>query len=642
MKYDGTEVIGITMWREMTHQVASILRLFALASILWSLSINVMISEAFVVEHTFTSKTRGRVPVVSSYIQRNVRPNTSRTHGAYSRAFLTGKSTSMQIPIDSASKKRGLSQTSASNAFVVEQSPTFIETPSKLPINLFDRAEQIECALLQSKNLTEDMYVAAIEAWNRAGRPDKAEAIFQHFIENDERSLTRLTYHVLLGTQVRAQNFSRALELLTNMENSPLQSQQPNVRDYNVLLSGYAHGGRKHLLGAQTLIERMEQRNSFNMKPDIQSYSYIMDLCTMADCDDVNVDKRIDEVVDRITSLAFGKRFFTMNFMRPYQVPLNKALKYWKFSHRLDAAERAERIMKRMEDADLADTLSYTQFMTILIGKDKRYSASQIAERVQNIGNNMLQSHIDGKKFVKPSTQTWNTIINAWVQCGKPDSAEEILNRMETEFHDDGGMAPNVISYSTVMDGWVKSDRSDAISHVEKLNERLKQLSTNPTDTQQNVRPNQRTHAALIRAYAKQNNAIALETAEDLLHEMYREYENGNVDMKPNIIVLTTILEAWGVNGTKYGAERAEALLDFALAANKDRNDPTLCPNEVSFSSTYKVLVVVSHFQLSKQTNHVQRYNVYSPTIPFIYSCYFCLESSTMCRKGGERTASVK
>ena len=67
--------------------------------------------------------------------------------------------------------------------------------------------------------------------------------------------------------------------------------------------------------------------------------------------------------------------------------------------------------------------------------------------------------------------------------------------------------------------------------------------------------------------------------------------------MKPNVIILTTILEAWGVIGKKYAAERAEALLDFAIAANKDRNDPSLCPNEISFSCTYKWLRSSHMFQ---------------------------------------------
>jgi pentatricopeptide repeat protein len=272
------------------------------------------------------------------------------------------------------------------------------------------------------------------------------------------------------------------------------------------------------------------------------------------------------------------------------------ALKYWKFSTRVDAAERAESIMKRMEDAGLADTLSYTQFMAILVGKDKRYSPRQVAERVQNIGNNMLQCHLGGNRLVKPSTQTWNTIINAWVQCGRPDKAEELLQRMENEFHHDKDMAPNEVTYSTVIDGWVKSGQNDTINHVEALYERLKQLTTN--SSQYKIRLNHRTHAAMIRAYTKQGTVEAIEKAEDLFHDMYREYESGNVDMKPNTIALTTILEAWGVIGTKYGVERAEALLDFAITANKDRNDPTLCPNEICFSCKYNHQVLIFYTQM--------------------------------------------
>lgn len=552
---------------------------FALISTL-SLSSLHLTGEALLVKHAFTSSPI--VHVRSSHWLTNTGLDMTSSTAIRNLAFR--KFTSKQRPIGRGHLNYGTARLFMSNACIADHSRPSTELQSKVPISLLDRAKEIECTFLQSENKTEAVCVAAIEAWRRAGQPDKAEAIFQHYRDIENSTISRLTYNALLVTHVRAQKYSHAKEVLAMMECSSLLSQQPTVRDYNILLSGYAQNGRRYFGEAQQLLERMEQQNNDSMKPDISSYSSMIDLCTSSDCD--NADKWIDEALDRITSLAHRKRFFTLNFMRPYQIPLNKALKYWKLSNRSDAAERAERIMKRMEDVGLADTLSYTQFMTILINKDKRYPASKIAERVQNIGNNMLQSHLNGKKFVKPSTQTWNTIINAWVQCGKLDSAEDLLKRMEHEFYYDNDMAPNLISYSTVIDGWVKSDQMDALYHVEGLYERLKELSMNTTNSQRDIRPNQRTHAALIRAYSKQNTAAAVEKAEELFYEMYQKYENGITDMKPNMIILTTIIEAWGANGTKYGAEKAEALLDFAIAANKDKNDPTLCPNEVSFSCT--------------------------------------------------------
>ena len=92
----------------------------------------------------------------------------------------------------------------------------------------------------------------------------------------------------------------------------------------------------------------------------------------------------------------------------------------------------------------------------------------------------------------------------------------------------------------------------------------------------------------VIRREKPDHLAVAFDKGgSDYRYEMYQEYESGNTDMKPNMIMLTTIVEAWGATGSKYGAEKAEALLDFAISANQEKNDPTLCPNEISFSCTY-------------------------------------------------------
>lgn len=198
----------------------------------------------------------------------------------------------------------------------------------------------------------------------------------------------------------------------------------------------------------------------------------------------------------------------------------------------------------------------------------------------------MLKSYLAGNINVKPTCQAWNTVLSAWVRCGQPDRAEQLLNRMELEFYDDREMAPTVVSYSTVMDGWAKSNSKDAIENMEKLFESMQLLSDASGDERSMpVQPNHWTYTSLIHAYAKLNDAMATQKAENLIREMYDLYLRGNAELKPNTILVTAVLQAWGKAGTIKGAEKAEALLDWMIAVDQTDESDDLAPNEFSFSS---------------------------------------------------------
>lgn len=48
-------------------------------------------------------------------------------------------------------------------------------------------------------------------------------------------------------------------------------------------------------------------------------------------------------------------------------------------------------------------------------------------------------------------------VINAWTRCGKVEKADKILLEMEKAYYGGGaeGTTPNVVSYTTLMNGYV-------------------------------------------------------------------------------------------------------------------------------------------------------------------------------------------
>jgi Pentatricopeptide repeat domain len=120
----------------------------------------------------------------------------------------------------------------------------------------------------------------------------------------------------------------------------------------------------------------------------------------------------------------------------------------WSHSHAL---------LDRMVQDGLADVISYTTHLSTLAAHATPAAAQQAQDMCQALYNQYY--HGSGEKGrtaarVQPTTRTWNMVLLAWVKCGEPARAEQILELMQDLDRD--GMRPNVVSYSAVLDGWAK------------------------------------------------------------------------------------------------------------------------------------------------------------------------------------------
>jgi PPR repeat len=183
-------------------------------------------------------------------------------------------------------------------------------------------------------------------------------------------------------------------------------------------------------------------------------------------------------------------------------------------------------------------------------------------------------------------------VINAWVRCGNMKNAEEILKRMES-FEATYGpttMSPNVISYTTIMDGWAKSleNENESITKMEHVFHRL--LCTT-------MKPNLVTYVTLVDAYTrpKTPNVQHIQKADDMVRQMYSNYvQDRNNNVKPNKQLITMVIDAWKRSKCFNSAENAENLLDWLISIHRDENDVELAPNEYTFSC--KLFVCCQYF----------------------------------------------
>ena len=144
-------------------------------------------------------------------------------------------------------------------------------------------------------------------------------------------------------------------------------------------------------------------------------------------------------------------------------------------------------------------------------------------------------------------------VINAWVRSGELQKAEKILEGMERSFYSGRGkIVPNVVSYTTLMNGWAKSRKAESARKTKDWFQRMKSMHMSGNA---GARPNVFSYVTLINSIAKSDEPGAAAEAEKLLFEMFAEYESGNPDIKPNTQRKSVVLVIYPhcVSRSKYG-----------------------------------------------------------------------------------------
>ena len=198
-------------------------------------------------------------------------------------------------------------------------------------------------------------------------------------------------------------------------------------------------------------------------------------------------------------------------------------------------------------------------------------------------------------------------VLNGWVQCGEVVRADMILNRME-QLSETGqsSICPNVVSYSTVINGyvdyfracwlatrekrhsdmlavvsyvrsWWKSKKRDGPARAEQV---FKRMVDAYKAGNQAARPNLVSYVNLINAIVRSGDADAAQRAEDALFEMYRQYKDGDSDVKPNARVIALVMECWQKSGKREAGEKAERILTWMLEIYGATKDKDFQPNE--------------------------------------------------------------
>ena len=338
---------------------------------------------------------------------------------------------------------------------------------------------------------------------------------------------------------------------------------EPNVRSYNTFLLALARAGMyEH---AETLLLQMEDSL---VVPDRVTYNTVLlsYVCAIYNIDSSHVNdaagrleiaKRahdllndlvydgfretiIEESVDDETSIANMPSARAM--IMPDVVSFNTVISAYAAVRTNAAANACREILSCMNinEGVRPDVYSYTTVIHAMAQcRGNSQSALELLQEMIDRNNREMGS------LLSPNKVTYTVVMRALCRDDKPDKAQSLLEKLMEQSATDDSLRPDVVAFSTVIDGWARvADRRprEAVLAMEDLYQQMKDLSSQAKDGHRrfDITPSPQTYASLLSGLARSRQGPAGPRAEALLQEM--KQVSGN---KPNLIHWNAVLDAY-------------------------------------------------------------------------------------------------
>lgn len=407
-------------------------------------------------------------------------------------------------------------------------------------------------------------------------------------------------------------------ELITFMKTE--ESSKPDHVTYNCLIKAYANVGDAHM-AASTLRWMIDQcnENDYELKDDFRNKtryhrlqptttswnSVIEAICKSDGKDTVEKAMRIlhdmqcynkeRKELRRNTELSsFQDDEFDCE---PDKISISLIISALvRSSTRGDrhAVRQALQILDRIESISTQDenslmkpdVIMYTSIMDCIAKSNHPMKGKIAMDLLQR-----MSLHNSGKDL-KPDTVAYNTVLYALTtsSSGKGNTkctmreAEQLLNVMEAS--DDRFIAPNTVSYSTVISGWAKSKDVGAANAAVRLLRRMESLSVENN----RVKPNTISYASTLNALAHNRYNGTSKIATEILQQMEDRFAKGEEDVRPNAYTYSSAIMAVANCLDKDNiAPEVQKILQRMIVKSRDSN-PDASPNTVVFNSVIKAI----------------------------------------------------
>jgi pentatricopeptide repeat protein len=198
----------------------------------------------------------------------------------------------------------------------------------------------------------------------------------------------------------------------------------------------------------------------------------------------------------------------------------------------------------------------------------------QKAQDALEIMQDMYDSQPESLWTCRSDAKCYNTVMDGWIQVGRPDRAQVVLDQMEriadadnvANFTEDGcAFAPGLLSYMMVAQGWADDVKDDTTGRsAENAEAIMRRMSS------RGIEPSVKIWSIVMEGWCKRAGKVrgVMRRAEALLKEMEdaAEAAPGNSTSRnavhPNVLTYTSFIGGLSRSRESELARKAEAVLE--------------------------------------------------------------------------------
>lgn len=427
-------------------------------------------------------------------------------------------------------------------------------------------------------------YNILILANARQGRAKDAEQIVKSMVDRYSSGASLvlpdlITYSMLLDAWSKSEEEGRGVraeKILDSIEERQISFDTTAYNNPELTISGTYVAAMRAIIhsGEHNIVERVEsiykRAVERGITPDAYVYATLLD--AYATTRPTDASEKVPEILammeENVTNINFeGKT-----------VVYNTALKLLKESREPNAIAKAEKLFQKMKSQGTFDEVTYGTMIALYTNNNGESNHSS-AKRAEELLNEMIN-----EKGLEANTHHMNSSMNSLIRAGNISKAADLLDKMEEEYiNGNDFMKPNVVSYATLMNGWVKSNDPQKSKQTTMVFDKMKMMFKSGNKAAQ---PNFVSYVTLVDCIVKSGEVGAAERAEKVVKNMYQTYTLGESSFKPNAQLVSTVIDCWSKSGDNNAGERAEMLLNWLFEIYEEDKDPKLMPSAYPFTSS--------------------------------------------------------
>ena len=313
-----------------------------------------------------------------------------------------------------------------------------------------------------------------------------------------------ITYSAVIGTWARSNasdSAERAQKLLEQCvklyENEKDDRLKPDIVTYNSVLGAWAKRSSRErgkpaaieaARQAERIIEQMEA--SEDVQPCTISYNILLDAWSKAG--GKGCEAKAEEIL--------------RNMVSPDEISWNTVISGYANSGSKQALVKSLHLLKEMEESTSPPSaVSYNLAMDALARK----GTVENAQKVEKLLDKTETLYESGKESIKPNGLSYNIALNAWAKSGSPNFGEkaQLMKRMTDNARrwNSADLSPDVISYASTIDLLANIGKKGAAHEAEQLLQSMFQEG--------GVAPNRITFNTVMNCIAKSNERGSAERA---------------------------------------------------------------------------------------------------------------------------------